>query len=281
MRKVVYSFIFIFFVQSSAFALKLESERVKKSIDRLATKKAIFFSEYRGESYYLGGSWMKKFPAKGFSASQVVQLKKKTRAKKVYPQLLKLKKRGHDLFVKRGKKIVTLYKRKKKTFKMAELPTSKRDARKVLRKTVCSLCQVKVAANFLTVDGVKQVNPEITWVPFYMFNERFGLSFPISWSIYSTENDNLEEEYTFVGKAQVLLRTYFNRFYVELGGGVNQFFSFSDTSNVLTLGSGYIFKKKRWIISDDFSFTGLHFYYSQVDWIKPITELKVGVNFSF
>jgi hypothetical protein len=282
MNKLAFIFLTFLLGATSTFAVDLKTSKVEKIVNRLAKKNAVFFSEHKGESYFLGGTWKKKFPAKGFSGREVEILLSNVKKEEVYDQLMQLKKEGHDLFVRKGKKTVTLHRASRKiTYRMDKLPSAKKTARKVMRKTICPLCQIKLAGNYVSVDGANQINPEVSWVPFYMFNDNFGLSFPMSWSIYSTENDQLEEEFSSVLKAQALLRYYIRRVYIEVGGGVNHFLSFSDTSSVMTFGIGNVFKEKRWIISDELSFTGLHFYHSRVQWTREIAEFKLGINFSF
>lgn len=149
------------------------------------------------------------------------------------------------------------------------------------RRTQCRFCSFKISLNKVGVDEAVQYNAEVAWLPYYPLTDYTGLRFSIGFSPYTVENDSLEDVVDLGVKSQVLFRQYILSAFVEAGGGGMYFTQSAELSPMATVGFGYTFLTKHWLIEDRVTFSGIFFHASTINWQKTINEAKFGIGFSF
>ena len=97
----------------------------------------------------------------------------------------------------------------------------------------------------------------------------------------SLEDQALEQKVGLGAKSEIYLRQYWRKYFLELGGGYHYLDEYSDTSVVGSFAIGKALNKDYWIIENKFGARGFYLQASQINWINPITELKLGVELSF
>ncbi len=255
-------------------------------VKNLLAKNYDFFAYKQENIHYLTGkNRYKKVSFKELVSPQSFQKRKYIiDANGIAEDILYFSKEKYTILIRKEQKFYSLKNGKFKKFnpiKMRATFNVKPVRTKTVEKTHCKYCTFKLSGNFVTVDDIAQVNSEFAWLPYVRLTQTTGLRFSLGASPYFIENDDLETVQSFAIKAQVLLRQYFNLFFVEIGGGTHYFFDYQDFSSIVTTGVGYTFKNKRWFLKETFSFNSIFFHASTVNWQKKINEAKLGIGFSF
>jgi len=270
------------------------SEQRLKEFSVLTTKKYLFYVSKDEKNFILlGGSWSRKISSNEFYYKSQVDEYKKVEHKKLIDQIKRASKKEYKVYLKKGKKFYSISKgdfvriyppELLQIFAKKEKPKQKVKQKSIKEKlrdaSQCRYCQIKISGNYVSIDGATQFSPEIGWLPYFKYSERFGLAASLSGSTYLTEDSNLQETISLGLRAQFFGRYYFDRIFLEAGGGFHYFMDYKDISPALAIGGGYLFKRHYWFLTEKVVFSGLYFHASQVSWDKDIIEYKFGIAIS-
>jgi hypothetical protein len=253
-------------------------------IKKLIKKNYEFSASKQNSFIFLGGSWQNKISRKSFFLSKIIKYKKEINQKKLLTQIAKFYRNGYKIFFRKHRKFYYVeknrfvYMRPVVASKPKEVVVKKDKEKEIVSIYQCAFCQIRLAGNNITMDGDSQLSGEVSWVPYFEYREKSGIALSFGVSSYSVEDENLEQVLSYGYKAQVLWRHLFENIYYEVGGGLHYFAEFEDYSSMLTVGTGYMFSKRHWILSRDINFNHVFFNMSKIHWELDITMYQVGVG---
>lgn len=139
----------------------------------------------------------------------------------------------------------------------------------------------RLASSFIQLQDMGQFSFEVGWLPRFRITKNTQLRLAFSLAPLSLEDQALEQKVGLGAKSEIYLRQYWRKYFLELGGGYHYLDEYSDTSVVGSFAIGKALNKDYWIIENKFGARGFYLQASQINWINPITELKLGVELSF
>lgn len=263
----------------------LPTKRLQK-IKRLIKKSYEFAASKDDSLIFLGGSWENKISRKSFFLSKIIKYKKEIHQNKLLTQIAKYYRNGYTIFFRRHRKFYYVEKdrfvfmRPVKTEIKEEVIVKKDKTKEFSPIYQCTFCQLRFAGNSISMDGDSQLSGEASWVPYIAYSEKSGIALSFGLSSYSVEDENLKQVLSYGYKAQVLWRHIFENIYFETGGGMHYFAEFEDFSTMYTVGTGYMFSQRHWILSQDINFNHIFFNMSKIQWELDITVYQFGVGIS-
>jgi hypothetical protein len=262
----------------------LPAKRLQE-IKKLLKKRYEFAASKKNTFIFLGGSWSRKVSRKRFFLSKIIKYKKVINQEKVLEQIAKYYRKGYKIFFRKNRKYY--YVEKYRFVLMEQIVEPKKEEFILIKNKKeeaaihqCTFCQLRLAGNNVSMDGDSQLSAEISWVPYFAYNEKSGIALSFGFSSYSVEDENLEQILSYGYKGQILWRHIFKNIYFEIGGGGHYFAEFEDFSTMFTIGSGYMFSQRHWILSRGINFNHVFFNMSKIQWERDITTYQVGVGIS-
>jgi hypothetical protein len=291
-RSIIFSLFtfFLVFQSSNSNARELSKTRLIE-IKALIKKGYCFASIDKDQFSILSGSNSKKIIAEKFFKRKKFKCTKRIDNKKLLKQIAQRYANGYQIIFRKKTKV---YKIENGEFSRLDRSIKKEVAAKKIKKiekdmgsqellkiSKCSFCQFKLSSNYVLVESSSQFSSEIAWTPYYKLSKKSGLALSLASSSYLIEDKDLKSTLSYAFKYQVLVRHYFNHFFVEIGGGQHNFIDYNDTSMMYTLGIGNVFKERHWFLLENIGLSGFNFQVSKIDWRLEIMEYKLGIGFNF
>jgi hypothetical protein len=278
------------FQSSQSIARELSKTRLIE-VKSLIKKGYCFASIDKGNFAILDGSKVQKTNAEKFFKRKNFKCSKVVSNKKLLIQIAQRYASGFEIVFRKKSKFYQIKNgefskldksiRKKETTKKAKKAEREMSKHELLKISKCSFCQFKLSSNYVTLEKSSQFSSELAWAPYYKISSNVGLVLSLASSSYIIEDEDLTSTLSYAFKYQLLVRYYFNHYFIETGAGQHSFIDYNDTSMMYTIGIGNVFKERHWFLLENIGLSGLNFQVSKIDWRLDIIEYKLGIGFNF
>lgn len=215
------------------------------------------------------------------NSNQFYHVKSRANIKGIGQELVEYNRKGYRILLRKGQKYYLLENNQFAKFDPIKNKNTFIVKKKKKNTLPASWYSWRLASSFIQIQESGQYSFELGWLPRVILGTSTQLRFAFNLGPYRLENQELEQTVSLSAKAELYLRQYWRKYFVEFGGGQHYIEEYRDSSTIASIGMGTTFSKDYWVVDEKFGIRGLYLQASQINWVDPISEIKFGLELSF